>query len=195
MMKILFKQSGFTMVELLSAMIFAAILMAVAIPQLITALKKGKLQSYAQDLASNINLSRAQAMSKGRRAIVAIVKTGQAAIDFDGNGDAEHYFIFLDDATVNGNYDAGETVLAYEKWKDVQVAQNSFNACSGIPNANCMAITSLGIVPEGAFPAGGGDMELRLKFSDLSDESCLTVLSIVGLAEAGEVIGGNCVSK
>ncbi len=186
-------QNGFTLMELMVAIVIVGIMATMIVPQYTGMLKKAKMQSYIEDLASGINVARAEAMSQGQRAIIATVALGQGAIDFDSDGSAEHYFIFLDTDRDN-DYDAGETVLDFGNWDDAQITQNTFEPCPAIANTNCLMITTIGTATEDSFPAGGGDLELRVKFDD-DFEACVLVTGLVASVQTGEVLNGTCITE
>ncbi|MFQ5559646.1 MAG: Tfp pilus assembly protein FimT/FimU [Nitrospinota bacterium] len=188
-------QGGFSFIEILVALSIVMIIMGIAFQNFSVAVKKASLESFLQELASGIHRARGQAMKEGQRAVVATVKAGQLKTDFNGDGSEEYFIIFLDNVTSNSSYDAGETVIESSNWDDVVITQNSFEDCSSILNAKCLTVTSIGIVTEDSFPAAGGDLELRIKFSNISEEFCLVVSAMVASASVGEVKNGICVSR
>ncbi len=68
--------SGFSLVELLIVVAMAAILLAVAAPNLIDTVRRHQLNATVSDLAGAINLTRAQAIMRGRRVVLVPLGAG-----------------------------------------------------------------------------------------------------------------------
>lgn len=64
-------QPGFTLTELLVVLAIAAILLAVAMPSLRQLIERQRLRATANDLFSAIDLTRSQAITRGRRVTMA----------------------------------------------------------------------------------------------------------------------------
>lgn len=66
------RTAGFTLLEVLLALVIAAVLMAVAVPNLGPAVSRAQLYSAARDVASALRHARGQALVQGREAVFEI---------------------------------------------------------------------------------------------------------------------------
>lgn len=88
--------SAFSLVELMAVLAIAAIALAVAVPDMGAMIRQHQLNAAVNDLAGAIGLTRAQAMARGQRVVLAPLEPGgadwsQGWIAFvDRNGDRRH---------------------------------------------------------------------------------------------------------
>jgi prepilin-type N-terminal cleavage/methylation domain-containing protein len=97
--KILKNRTGFTMVEVAVTLSLLGILTAIAVPSYISWLPRHRLQTSARQIYDDLNLAKIQ----------AVKDNANAYITFDTSNYT--YFIFLDDQTINGTYESGETII------------------------------------------------------------------------------------
>ena len=113
-----------TFIELMVVIAILGISLTIITVNFANAIRRYRLESYIQGLAAAIKNSQTQAMSEGRRVVIAVVKKGSTAKDLDGNGTMEHYITFVD-TNINGRYDAGDLSLERGNWGNVTVGTNT----------------------------------------------------------------------
>ena len=96
---------GFTLAEVLVALVLAAILLALAMPNLQPLIARWQLRTATADLQNAIDLTRSQAIGRGR--IVLLAPVDPAGVAWEQGWD-----VFADD---NGNrrHDPGELLFAH----------------------------------------------------------------------------------
>lgn len=94
---------GFSLIELMVTLSIAVILLGVAVPNFRTLIQNQQMTTTVNDLFAAINLTRAEAIQRGRR--VDLVPA-----DADGKGWATGWIVFVDDNN-NRRPDAGETII------------------------------------------------------------------------------------
>jgi type IV fimbrial biogenesis protein FimT len=99
------RQHGFTLVELLTTLGIAAILVTVAVPGFNTTIKNNRLITQANLLVSSVGLARSEAVKHGRTAIVC-VSNDQATCT--GQTNWQLGWMVWVDLNVNNQPDAGE---------------------------------------------------------------------------------------
>ena len=92
------RSKGFTLIELMVTIAIAAILMVVAVPSLVTYQRNSEMTSFANTMLASINAARAEAMKRGRYAMVVPV---------DGVAWASGWVVFVD-VDRSGTYNAGD---------------------------------------------------------------------------------------
>ena len=103
-------RAGFTLVEVLVAIVLVGILLRIAEAPLSGRIRNMRVKECAVRLAADIRLARASAMSEGRRVQLVVSDTG-AAKDF-GNGSKALWMTFVDSYPATGSYLSGDKVLA-----------------------------------------------------------------------------------
>ncbi len=99
------KQSGFTLMELLMAIVIVGILTGIALPSFNYTIANNKLSSNANEVVGAFNLARAEATQRGSRINVSSVS---------GGTDWAQGFRIWRDANGNAAYDAGEEIRVFE---------------------------------------------------------------------------------
>ena len=94
---------GHTLLELLAVLAIAALLMSLGLPALSELLARQHLRATATDLFSAIELTRAQAMARGRR--VLLMPAGAGGADW-----RQGWLVFID-RNNNLAYDGGDELL------------------------------------------------------------------------------------
>jgi type IV fimbrial biogenesis protein FimT len=124
------RHGGFTLMELMVTLALAAVLVALAIPNMRDFLRNGRLTSAANDLLHSLNLARTEAI-KGQNGNVVVCGTSDpsaadAAIACSYNS-FSGWFVFLD---INGNWahDAGEAVIERHALVDATVTLKADNS-------------------------------------------------------------------
>ena len=115
---------GMTLIELMMAIAIAAILLAVAAPSFQQALNGNRLGSAANELASAINLARAEAVRQNRRAVLCRSTDDSAC---DGTASRWPGWIVFVDADNDGVRDAGEPVIKSGRFSTDLVVTSSAN--------------------------------------------------------------------
>lgn len=115
---------GLTLIELMMAIAIAAILLAVAAPSFQQALNGNRLGSAANELASAINLARAEAVRQNRRAVLCRSTDDSAC---DGTVSTWPGWIVFVDADNDGVRDAGEPVIKSGRFSTDLVVTSSAN--------------------------------------------------------------------
>jgi type IV fimbrial biogenesis protein FimT len=96
-MKVMHKNSGFSIIELMTTIAIIALLAAFAIPNMISWRSGTKLQGAVENLRGDLQLAK----------LKAVQENGFVAVVFSGNG----YQVFIDNGANAGVLDAGERLL------------------------------------------------------------------------------------
>jgi type IV fimbrial biogenesis protein FimT len=99
---------GFTLLEMLVAMVIAAVLVGVAVPSLASAINSIKLTSASNSFLGFLHLARSEAIKRNSR--VALCKSSDSLTCTAAGGWAQGLIVFHD-RNNNGLLDAGETVI------------------------------------------------------------------------------------
>ena len=118
------------MIEIMVVIAILAILLSLAIPSFSDSLRRSRVDSYVDQLASSIRLARAEAMSRNKRVVICPTASDGAKYDSSGaaqanaivclssgNAWASGWAVFVDDgaglasASGNGDWDQGEEIL------------------------------------------------------------------------------------
>lgn len=93
----MYKNSGFTLTELMTTIAIIAVLAAIAAPNLIGKRSGTKLQGAVENLRGDLQLAK----------LKAVQENGFVAVAFSGNG----YQVFIDTGATPGVIDTGERLL------------------------------------------------------------------------------------
>lgn len=96
-------QRGITLMEMLITMTIAVILLTVGVPSFIDMVAANKASGYANDLLSDINLARSEAITRGNRVVICKGPTGTGCTT--GNWE-DGWKVFVD-CNNNQTVDAG----------------------------------------------------------------------------------------
>lgn len=103
---------GFTLIELVVTMAVAAILVAVAVPNMRTFIQNGRLNTQTNDLIGDLSLSRSEAIK--RRSNVGLCKSTNGTTCAGGGNwrDGRAVFVDIDNDAI---WDPGETILRFRE--------------------------------------------------------------------------------
>lgn len=100
--------AGMTLMELLVTLSIAAILLTVAIPAFDSMLQRNRFATLANDLLTNLHLSRSEATKRNSR--VALCKSSDG-VSCSGSGHWGQGWIVFHDVNNNAQIDEGEEIL------------------------------------------------------------------------------------
>lgn len=95
---------GFSLIELMVALVIVAILAVIAGPNFSDAIKRNRVESLAREVASALNLARSEAASRGRTVILCRSVTGSSC---SGTTNATEGWLIFEDTDNSGDLDAG----------------------------------------------------------------------------------------
>lgn len=101
-------ESGFTLVELVIAMVVAAILLAIAIPSFDRLIRNNRMASAVNGLAGAVHLARMEAVRRNKRVTVCKGSANNGCANSNG---WEQGWIVFEDSNGDANYDSGEDLL------------------------------------------------------------------------------------
>lgn len=99
---------GFTLIELMTVILIAALLLAVAVPSFDTLIKRNNVDALQSRLSSALATARTEAASRNKTITICASNNGLACTG------ADHWnlgWIVFEDGSVIGTVDAGETVI------------------------------------------------------------------------------------
>jgi type IV fimbrial biogenesis protein FimT len=126
------RQSGFTLIELMFTVILLAVILGFGLPNFRDFIRNSHMTAAANDLISDYNLARSEAVK--RRVPVTICKsTNGTACDTSNTSEFARWIVFVDDANSaaasandgDGEVDAGETVLRDRRIEDAITATSN----------------------------------------------------------------------
>jgi len=104
---------GFTLIELMITLVIGAILLTQAVPSFFTTIQNNRLVTYTNDLVSDINLARSEAVKRGIRVVLcrsADPSLASPACGGTANTWTSGWLIFAD-ADASGAFSAGDTLI------------------------------------------------------------------------------------
>ncbi len=105
-----YRNSGFTLMELMVTLAVLAILLAVGLPSFQGSLRSNRLATTTNELIASMALARSEAIRNGRGSGVCASADGASCGDDWAAG-----WLVWQDANGNGSLDAGETVLRFSQ--------------------------------------------------------------------------------
>jgi len=107
------KQSGFTLIELMITLVIAAIVMTQAVPSFMSTVQNNRLITYTNDLVSDINLARSEAVKRGSR--VVLCRSADTSVNTPVCGGTANIWttgwLVFADADSSGTFNAGDTLI------------------------------------------------------------------------------------
>jgi type IV fimbrial biogenesis protein FimT len=104
------KQNGVTLIELMTALAVAAILMSIAIPSFRQSIINNRLASITNEFISGINYARSEAIKLGRSVTLCKSSNGSSC-STDNTEFWDEGWIAFADLNADGVVDTGETIL------------------------------------------------------------------------------------
>lgn len=182
-------QGGFTILELMAVLTVAAILLAIAVPNMRTLIQDNRIIGTTNELVASINTARAEAISRGEQ--VVLCRTVNAlgtppSCDRSGTSAQEWgsgWLVYVTPGeSAQRDYQAGDVVLRRhgEIGNDVQVTSDD-------TGNNWLSFS-----PDGTLNAGGGDVLLAVCDADRTFEAGrLITVHPNGRAAVVETTSGN----
>jgi type IV fimbrial biogenesis protein FimT len=102
---------GFTLIELVVTMAVAAILVAIAVPNMRTFIQNGRLNTQANDLIGDLSLARSEAIKRRSNVGITTSTTGTCAT----GGDWRNGRVIFVDINNNGICDAPDLILRFRE--------------------------------------------------------------------------------
>lgn len=106
-------QAGFTLIELMITLVIAAIVLTQGVPSFMATVQNNRLITYTNDLVSDINLARSEAVKRGSRVVLCRTADPSAAAPSCGgtaNTWSTGWLVFAD-ADADGSFNAGDTLV------------------------------------------------------------------------------------
>lgn len=131
------RQTGFTLMELLTSISVATILTTVGVPTMQNTLEKRRLSSAAEELYGNLQLMRAQAIKQNRNGFVSFQiddDSWRYGLDDTAACDTS----VAGDCTVHGN----SRVVSSNAYRGVSVTQNFAGNVAGFEPRRGLALSS-----------------------------------------------------
>jgi len=114
------KQTGFSLLELMVALVIVAILAAIAAPSFTTMISNNRMLSQAQDMTGGFKLARSEAIKRGTAVTLCPSSNGTSCID---NSSLDSGWIVFVDNSNPGVVNTGEEIITYRN----QVASGSIS--------------------------------------------------------------------
>ena len=122
------KALGFTLIELVVTMAVAAILVAVAVPNMRTFIQNGRINTQTNDLIGDISLARSEAIK--RRKSVGVCKSTNGTTCAGGGNWRDGRAVFVGTG-FEGAWQAGDTILRFRE--QLASAADTLNASAAMP--------------------------------------------------------------
>jgi len=105
------KISGFTIIELITVMAIAGILLAIAVPSMRSFSQKGKISSFGNEMVSALQIARSEAIKRSGIACVCPTANANDPIPVcSGSNDWESGWIAFFDSTGNCSFNPGDVI-------------------------------------------------------------------------------------
>ncbi len=135
-------QHGFTLIELMTVLVVAAILIGIAVPNISSFIQNSRMISQTNALVADFNFARSEAIK--RSTSITICKSSNSTAvsptcNTSGNDWAIGRIVFID-TNSNGTIDAGETVLRAQEPLD---GGNTLRAGANLANYLLFAKTGI----------------------------------------------------
>ncbi|MDH3608239.1 MAG: GspH/FimT family pseudopilin [Gammaproteobacteria bacterium] len=106
----IFKQRGFTIIELMIAVILMAVLLTMGVPSFSRTIEQNKLSTQVNDLISTMQYARSESVKTGKRITICKSNNGTNCVSAAA-GYESGWIVFEDDSPADGDLDAGEQLL------------------------------------------------------------------------------------
>jgi len=106
-------EAGFTLIELMITLVIAAIVLTQAVPSFMATIQNNRLITYTNNLVSDINLARSEAVKRGSRVVLCRTADPSAAAPICG-GTANTWttgWLVYADADASDSFNAGDTLI------------------------------------------------------------------------------------
>ena len=103
---------GFTLVELLVALLVAAVLLGVGVPGLLDISERNRLETVATRLSTSLISARSEALKRNQPVIVCKSANGSSCIEAGG---WERGWMTFADSDLDGNKDGAEAIIAVQQ--------------------------------------------------------------------------------
>ncbi len=138
-----FPSRGFTLVELMLAIVVAAILLTVAVPSFTSVIRNNRMAAAVNALSGAIQLTRMEAIRRNAR--VSLCKSADGSACTNNGGLEQGWIVFAEDGTTSGNnfcaHDTNEPLLRTQQSIDNGITIT--DGGSGI--SNCISFGSDGL--------------------------------------------------
>lgn len=127
-------EAGFTLVELMITLVIAAIVLTQAVPSFMATVQNNRLVTFTNNLVSDINLARSEAVKRGSRVVLCRSADPSAAAPVCG-GTANTWttgWLVFADADSSGTFTAGDTLVRV----GMPVTSNTTIISNGVANNN-----------------------------------------------------------
>jgi type IV fimbrial biogenesis protein FimT len=173
------KSPGFSLIEMITVMSIAAILVAIAVPSYRYVTNANRIASEGNGLLGDLQYARAEAIKEGQGVSVCVSRDGANCLATDNNW--QKGWIVFSDVNGNGVRDAGDTVLR------VQAPFSSSDTFVATPNLAVLTFNREGF----AAVANGTMITLQTVPEVTSYTRCLSV-GPVGLLAIQPYDGNTC---
>ena len=167
-----FGTKGITLLEIMVVIAIIGILASIAVTSFHGMQARSKVRDAVDHFVADFYLARAKAQAEGERVVVVLTDANQPAQDFNGDGETEHYLVFID-KDKNNQFSQGDIVIASYRFKGgTYIKEIKGNLPTYNNNAKYLSFGALGEIESG----GTGDPSICIENTNYKKQ-----IKIVGL--------------